>query len=283
MSSRLGRLGVVGLGLLGGSVALAARERGLAEEVRAVDPHVADGRGVELLPLPELAAWADLLVLAVPLAALEEVVRGLAPHLRADCLVTDVASLKRPLARLAQIHLGAPERCVGAHPMAGSHRSGLAAASAGLFEGAPCFIAPAGSADPAAVDRVEEFWQCLGAFTVRRTPEEHDALCAVLSHAPHLIAFAFARGLPDGEALRLAGPGLRDFIRIARADSGLWCDILLANRDRVAEEVARFRVNLDGMADALARGDRKALTEAIEESRFRSADLDPVDPTQGKA
>ena len=283
MSRPLGRLGVVGLGLLGGSVALAARGRGIAEEVCAVDPHVTESRGIPLLSLAEAAEWADLLVLAVPLRALEEVVRGLAPHLREDSLLTDVSSLKRPLERLAQAHLGAPERCVGAHPMAGSHHSGLAAASADLFQDAPCIIAPAGSADPSAVDRIEEFWQCLGAFTVRRTPEEHDALCAVLSHAPHLIAFAFARGLPGGGALGLAGPGLRDFIRIARADSDLWCDILLANQDRVGEQITRFRANLDGIVEALARGDRKALRMAIEQGRLRAGELDPAEITQGKA
>ena len=117
------------------------------------------------------------------------------------------------------------------------------------------------------MDRIEEFWQCLGAFTVRKSPEEHDTIAATLSHVPHLIAFAYAAGLPSDERLGLAGPGLRDFIRIARANPKLWCEILLMNRCRVAEEAARFSKNLGRLLDALSRGDREALEEALSDGR----------------
>jgi prephenate dehydrogenase len=267
------RLAVIGLGLLGGSVALAARKHGAAAEIRAVDPELREAQGIPLVSLPEAAAWADLIVLAVPVDAMEEVLRGLAPHLRPGTLLTDVASVKGPMAQLARRCLPNPESCVGAHPMAGGHRSGLAAARADLFEGAPCFITPAGAESPAVVDRIDEFWQCLGALTARRTPEEHDATVALLSHVPHVIAYAFARGLPGADVLGLAGPGLRDFIRIARGNSKLWCEILLMNRDRVTEEVARFQSSLEGILGALARGDRAALERVLEEGRCRSENL----------
>jgi prephenate dehydrogenase len=273
VSAPFERLAVIGLGLLGGSVALAARKHAAAREIRAVDPDVREAQGIPLVALGEAAAWADLVVLAVPVDAMQPVLEGIAPYLRHDALLTDVASVKAPMARLARRFLPHPERCVGAHPMAGGHQSGFSAARADLFEGAPCFVTPAGSELPAVVDRIDEFWQCLGALTARRTPEEHDAICAQLSHVPHVIAYAFARGLPGADVLGLAGPGLRDFIRIARGNSKLWCDILLMNGDRVAEEVARFQSSLEGILKALTGGDRAALERALEEGRRRSEAL----------
>lgn len=161
--------------------------------------------------------------------------------------------------------------------MAGSHEDGFLAARADLFTGAACIVTPSGGEPAAVVDRIEQFWQCLGTFTVRKTPEEHDAITAVLSHAPHVIAFAFAPGLPGPEGLRLAGPGLRDFIRIGRANPRLWCEILLMNRDRVAEEMARFEKNLEVILDALGREDRAALEAALIRAQQSLRGLDEAD------
>jgi prephenate dehydrogenase len=229
------------------------------------------------VPLAEAAAWADLLVLAVPLEAMGDTIRALAPHVRPSTLLTDLASVKAPVAELARRHLPWPENCVGAHPMAGSDRAGFAAAEAGLFAGAPCILALSGGESAYVVDRIEEFWQCLGSRTVRMSPEEHDTIAATLSHAPHLIAFAYAAGLPRDERVDLAGPGLRDFIRIARANPKLWCEILLMNRQRVAEEAARFSKNLGRLLDALGRGDREALEEALRDGQEISQKLERND------
>jgi len=261
------RLAIVGLGLLGGSVALAARERGVALEIRAVDPAVAGETPFARVSLRDGVAWADGVVLAVPVEAVDDVVREMAPHLHRDAVVTDTASVKQPMAEAARRWLSQPQHCIGAHPMAGGEQAGFAYASAQLFEGAACILTPSGSEPCAVVDRVERFWQGLGARTFRRTPEEHDAIVAALSHAPHLIAYAFAQGLPDRETLQLAGPGLRDFIRIARSNPALWCEILLNNRARVAEEALRFRANLDRMLDALAAEDRATLLAALQSGR----------------
>jgi prephenate dehydrogenase len=273
LTDAFGRLAVVGLGLVGGSVALAARKHGSAAEIRGVDPKLREAQGIPLVSLAEAASWADLIVLAVPVEVMEQVLQGLAPGLGRATLLTDVASVKGPMAELARRCLPHPERCVGAHPMAGGHQTGFGAARADLFEGATCFITPAGTESAAVVDRIEGFWQGLGAVTARRTPEEHDAICALLSHVPHVIAYAFARGLPGSDVLELAGPGLRDFIRIARGNSKLWCEILLMNRDRVAEEVARFQSSLEEVLGALERGDRAELARALEEGRRRSEGL----------
>jgi cyclohexadieny/prephenate dehydrogenase len=257
------RLAVVGLGLVGGSVALGARERGIAGEVRGVDPGLEKAGPIPLVSLAEAAAWADALVLAVPLDHLDSVFEGINPHLAEGAVITDVASVKQPVAEAARRWLDHPEQCVGAHPMAGGDATGFAHARADLFEGAACILALEGREPPAVVDRVDEFWQCFGTFTARRTPAEHDALCAALSHAPHAIAYAAARGLPGPEGLRLAGGGLRDFVRIARANPALWCEILLMNRTAVAEQLARFDKDLGTLREALALGDREALVEAL--------------------
>ncbi|HKC51359.1 MAG TPA: prephenate dehydrogenase [Myxococcota bacterium] len=270
----VGRLGVIGMGLMGGSAALAALQRGAATEVRGVDPALERAGPIPLISLAEAAAWADLLVLAVPIEAMAEVMRGLAPHLRSETLLTDLASVKAPVAELARRHLPRPDLVVGAHPMTGGHAVGFAAADPELFAGAPCILALSGGEAPYVVDRIEEFWQCLGAFTVRKSPEEHDAIAAALSHLPHVVAFAYAMGLPGDERLELAGPGLRDFIRIARSNPKLWCEILLMNRKRVAEEAARFTKNLGAILEALERADRPELERVLEEGRASVNELD---------
>jgi len=269
----VGRLGVIGMGLMGGSVALAARARGAAAEVRGSDRHLTSAGDVPLMPLAECAAWADLLVLAVPIEAMADVMKAAAPHLRSDTLLTDLASVKAPVAELARRHLPRPEQVVGAHPMTGGHSTGFAAASPDLFLGAPCILALSGGEAPYVVDRIEEFWQCLGAFTVRKSPEEHDAIAAALSHVPHVLAFAYGKGLPGDERLELAGPGLRDFIRIARSNPKLWCEILLMNHKRVAEEAARFSKNLGAILDALERADRAELERLLGEGRAGADEL----------
>jgi prephenate dehydrogenase len=261
------RLAVVGMGLVGGSVALAARERRLAGEIRGVDPGLSHAGAIPLVSLAEAARWADLVVLAVPPASCEAVLAELAPFLSVNALVTDTASVKQPIASAARRCLRHPERCVGAHPMAGSEHSGFRHARADLFEGAPCLLALSGSEPPEVVAGIERLWQGLGARTVHTTPDEHDARVALLSHVPHLIAYAFAYAFaqePESEALLpLAGKGLRDFTRIARASPELWCEILLMNRAAVAERAARFSECLDETIAALERGDRMELERVL--------------------
>ena len=270
----VGRLGVIGLGLMGGSVALAARARGAAAEVRGVDPGLERAGDIPLVSLAECAGWADLIVLAVPIEHMAATMQGLAPHLRPETLLTDLASVKAPVAELARRHLPRPDQVVGAHPMMGGHAVGFASAQPDLFAGAPCILALSGGEAGYVVDRIEEFWQCLGAFTVRKSPEEHDAIAAALSHLPHVVAFAYGTGLPGDERLELAGPGLRDFIRIARSNPKLWCEILLMNRKRVAEEAARFSKNLAAILEALERADRAELERLLEAGRDGADELD---------
>ena len=282
--ARLDRLAVLGLGLLGGSVAWAARERGVAREVVGWGRHGETLRSalakglVDRIALDPAAAveGADLVVLATPVGAMAERLRAASPGLRAGALVTDVGSVKAPLAETLPGLLPPGVAYVGAHPMAGSHERGVDHARPDLFEGAVCVVAETRSAPAAALARVESFWRALGARTVRRDAATHDREVAWMSHVPHAVAFAFAGALgeaPDG-AREVAGPGFRDFTRIARSDPELWAEILVANGKALAGPLARVGERLSELARAVEAGDADAVARLLAESRT-NLDISP--------
>lgn len=271
------RLAVVGLGLLGGSVALAARARGAAAEVVGVarreetarearERGVVDAAGLEP---GEGVSGAELVVLATPVGAMPEALRKVAPHLAEGAVVTDVGSVKAALAEALPALLPAGRHYVGAHPMAGGHATGLAHARPELFEGAPCAVTPPPGADEAAVRRVERFFAALGARPLRRAPAVHDREVGWVSHLPHAVAFAFARALEGApeSAGALRGPGFRDFTRIAASDPALWGELLAANRGALAEPLRAVAARLGELAEAVAAGDAPALERFIASAR----------------
>jgi prephenate dehydrogenase len=198
-----------------------------------------------------------------------ESLRAAAPGLRAGALVTDVGSVKGPLAETLPGLLPEGTHYVGAHPMAGSHRSGLAHARADLFEGAACVITPAPGVPAAAVERVAGFWSALGTRVLRRTPEDHDEQVAWVSHLPHAVAFAFARalsGAPDAAAA-LRGRGFRDFTRIAASDPELWADILVQNRKALVAPLAAASERLGELARSIEAGDVEAVERFLATAR----------------
>jgi prephenate dehydrogenase len=274
---RFERVAVLGLGLLGGSVALAVRSRGVAARVagatrRREVREAALRRGAvdEAGGFGDAADGADLVVLATPVFAMADVLRAVAPRLREGALVTDVGSVKAVLAETLPGLLPRGVRYVGAHPMAGSHRSGFEHARADLFEGAPCIVSRA--ADAAARDRVCEFWRALGARVVLREPARHDAEVAWMSHVPHVVAFAFARALglaPEG-AQEVAGSGFRDFTRIAHGDPELWGDILTANRKAIVAPLQAVAASLADLGQAIEAGDADAVERWIAEAQAAS-------------
>jgi prephenate dehydrogenase len=293
------RVAVVGLGLLGGSVAAAARSRGAARRVvgisrlretaaAALRRGIVDEAGTDLA---RGVAGADLVVLATPLAAMPELVRQAGPALAEGCVVTDVGSVKGSLADILPGLLPPGASYVGAHPMAGSHRRGLEAARADLFEGAPCVVTPTPAAPPAAVARVRRFFAALGARVLERDPARHDEQTGWISHLPHALAFAYARALadaPDG-AGALRGAGFRDFTRIAHSDPELWAGILCANRKALAGPLARAGAQLAELSRSVEQGDvetvERFLAQAHESlARFaddaRSGGEDPETPAR---
>jgi prephenate dehydrogenase len=282
VTAPLQRVAVIGLGLLGGSVALAARSRGIAREVvgatrsaEACEEAIARGAVDRIAPLSEACRGADLVVLATPVGAMPAIARALAPGMTPGVVVTDVGSVKAPLVDTLPGVL--PPGCayVGSHPMAGSHHRGMSHARADLFEGSVCVVTEA--PDAAAGARVVSFWEALGARVVRRTAAQHDAEVAWVSHLPHLLAFAFAGSLASAPAAaaELAGAGFRDFTRIARSDAELWADILTANRKALAAPIGAAGARLEALARALETGDAEAVDRLL--SAARSA-LFPAPP-----
>ena len=243
-------IAVLGLGLLGGSVAGAARERGLAKRVVGVSrgretaaAAVAAGLADEgTADLAAGVAGAELVVLCTPVFAMAETLPGLLPP-------------------------GA--HYVGAHPMAGSHHTGLRHARTDLFEGAVCVLTPGAATPPAALARVRGFWAGLGARTLLRDAAEHDAEVAWVSHLPHAVAFAFAASLvgAPASAFALRGAGFRDFTRIAASDPELWADILATNAKALAGPLAATAGALGALARAIEAGDFESLHRMLASAR----------------
>jgi len=276
-------LAVVGVGLLGGSVAAAARARGLPGRIvgagRRPEPleRALAAGVVDAIATPaEAVAEADLVVLACPVAAMAPLVESLAPHWRPGALVTDVGSVKQGVVESLPGLLPAGVEFVGAHPMAGSHLRGVEHADAKLFEGACCVVTPGPGTSPAARQRVRDFWSALGARVVERRADVHDAQVAWVSHLPHALAFAYAHALAESspEAGALAGPGFRDFTRIARSDAELWAEILLENGKPLAETLSAAGRHLERLATAIGRGDADAVERFLARARDHLAALE---------
>lgn len=274
MSALFRRVAVLGLGLLGGSVALAARRRGVAECVvaatrraDALEQALRRGAVDETADFRGAVRGADLVVLATPVYAMADLVREVAGELAEGALLTDVGSVKSVLADTLPGLLPPGVRYVGAHPMAGSHRRGMEHASGELFEGATCVVMD--TAEPEARERVAAFWRALGARVVLRDPVRHDAEVAWMSHVPHALAFAFARalGLAPAGAFEVRGPGFRDFTRIAHSDPELWADILIGNRKALTSPLQAVSRALDELVSALEAEDAETLEQILTEGR----------------
>jgi prephenate dehydrogenase len=257
------RLAVVGTGLVGTSVALAAARAGTRTRGFDSDPDVlerAAARGA-LEPAPSLAeavAEAELVVVAVPVGVAPVVVHEALAAADRDAVVTDVASTKRPLATLTD------PRFVPGHPVAGGATGGPARAAADLFDAATWFLAPNEASSTESVALVERFVASLGARAVRTDAESHDRMLALTSHLPHALAnLLMLRVAEDEESLAFAGASLREMTRLAGANAAVWSDIFLGNADEIATALARLRASLDELEQALRRGDRASIESSI--------------------
>lgn len=277
MTHSFERLAIVGLGLLGGSVGLAARERGLARKVvgvgrRADTLEVARRRGAVdegVMDPGQAFEGADLVVLATPIATMPVILRGAAARLSPGALLTDVGSVKTSLAENLPGLLPEGVSYVGAHPMAGSHLRGVEHARADLFQGAACVVTATPGTDREAVERVTGFWQALGARVLERDPASHDQEVAWVSHLPHALAFAFAHALRSAPAAaaELRASGFRDFTRIAQSDPELWADILVTNRKAMAGPLQAMADHLSRFARLLETGEAESLERFLGEAR----------------
>ena len=275
MTQSFGRVVVLGTGLLGGSVGMALRAGGLAERVVGV------GRRAETLEdalllgcideattdLESSVRSADLVVLATPLGTFEDLFARIAEADHEGLIVTDVGSTKVQVYRQAARLLPAPERFVGAHPMAGGDRHGPKHARADLFRDKPCVITPGNAADPAAVATVESLWSTLGMRLLKMSPEEHDRKVAVVSHLPHLLAALVVNASDAAGGLEIASTGFRDVTRVARSDPRVWLDIFRSNQRPVLEAIDTIVGHLNSFKDHLADDDTRAIMDTLRDAK----------------
>lgn len=273
---RLGRVVVVGVGLIGGSVGMAVRARRLAGRVVGVGRDGEDlGEAVRLGAIDEAstdldlaAAGADLVAVCTPVAGIAATVRLVAAVAPAGVLVVDAGSTKRTVVEGVESDDRARVVFVGGHPLAGSERSGVGAAAADLFEGRVCVLTPTPRTPEERLRRARSFWASLGCRLVELDPAAHDRAVALTSHLPHAVAAALAGAVPEG-MLGLAAGAYRDGTRVAAAETALWAGIFLENRRPVLDALDRFDAGLAVFRRALAAGDEPGLREWWDDARAR--------------
>ena len=268
------RLSIIGVGLIGGSLAQALKRVNycgeivgssrnlshlqLAQKLGVIDRHECD---------PKLAVKdADVIVLAVPLGAIEDVMHAIAGNIKQGAIITDVGSAKRSVVTAAQAALGDMcKRFVPGHPIAGTEKNGVESSFAELYEGRRVILTPTADTEASAVAVVREMWEKAGAEVGEMDVDHHDEILAATSHLPHMLAFSLvdtlARMHEQAEIFRYAAGGFRDFTRIASSDPLMWRDICLANRDAIAAMIDRFQGDLVGLREAIIQGDGKRIEE----------------------
>ncbi len=270
------QLGVIGCGLMGGSFALALKRAGLVKRVVGYSKSPSTTERAKKMGVIDVAAesallavsGSDIVLLAVPVAATETTFKAIRHLVEPGVLFMDVGSTKRDVVDAARRVLR--ERItsfVPAHPIAGKEVSGIAHADATLYSGRQVIITPLPQTSPEMAQKATDVWSAIGAQVLRMTPENHDAAFAAVSHLPHLLAFAYFSSVVNQPAgkdfLSLAGPGFRDFTRIAASNPDTWRDILVANREEVLKQSKRFRQALDALEHVMREGNGDALEGLI--------------------
>jgi cyclohexadieny/prephenate dehydrogenase len=275
------RLALIGVGLIGSSIARAAREQGMVKEIVATARSEATRKRVAELGIAdkvvatnaEAAKGADLVIVCIPVGACGAVAAEIGPHLKPGAVVSDVGSVKGSIVRDMGPHLPAGVHFVPAHPVAGTEYSGPDAGFAELFVNRWCILTPPEGTDKAQVERLAAFWRSFGAKVETMTADHHDLVLAVTSHLPHLIAYTIVgtafelREVTQNEVLKFSAGGFRDFTRIASSDPTMWRDIFLANKDAVLEMLGRFSEDVSELTRAIRRGDGDALFNIFTERR----------------
>ena len=275
------RIALIGFGLIGGSIARAARAQGLAGEIvttarsdksrqrvreLAVVDHVVETNA-------EAVKNADLVILCIPVGDCGRVAEEIAPHLTPGTIVSDVGSVKASVVRDMAPYLPQGVHFVPAHPVAGTEHSGPDSGFAELFVNRWCILTPPAGTDPAAVEKLQAFWGAIGAKVEVMTPDHHDLVLAITSHLPHLIAYTIVgtadelEQVTSSEVMQFSASGFRDFTRIAASDPTMWRDVFLANKDAVLEMLGRFNEDLSALTRAMRSGDGKTLFDHFTRTR----------------
>ena len=271
---------LIGLGLIASSICHALRRNGtppritgFARSAQTRDTARALGLCDVKDSIADCVAGADLVILCVPIGAMQPVTAEMAPHLAKGAIVSDVGSVKRAVIDAISPGLPADTRLVPAHPLAGTERSGPDAGFAALFDNSWCILTPTEDTDRTATEMLAEFWQSLGANVENMDPDHHDLVLAVTSHAPHLIAYTMVgvaddlRRVTNSEVVNYSAAGFRDFTRIAASDPVMWRDVFLNNKDATLEILGRFTEELFALQRAIRTGDGDVLFDYFTRTR----------------
>lgn len=270
------RVVIIGVGLIGGSVALELKNRRLANEVIGISRHKktltlakkmgAIDKGAKDL---SIVADADLVILAAPVNTILKLAKKISKTVRPDCIVTDVGSTKEEI--VSKLNRLFP--CyVGTHPLAGLEKRGIANAQAGIFKDTLCVLTPLKNTDHFSLAKIKVLWNNLGAKTVILSPDAHDQILSFVSHLPHAVAFSLIGVIPD-KYLKFAATGLKSTTRIAASEPELWADIFLSNRKNVLKTIELFHKNLVKIKIALNKKDRVSLNKILKEAKVKRDSL----------
>ncbi|NTF43490.1 prephenate dehydrogenase [Rhizobium sp. AC27/96] len=275
------RIALIGIGLIGSSIAHDIKRLGLAKEVVVSTRSSETLKRAEELKLgdrytpssAEAVKDADLVIVSVPVGASESVAKEISAHLKPGAIVTDVGSTKASVIAQMQPHMPDNVHFIPGHPLAGTEKSGPDAGFAGLFEGRWCIFTPVPGTDEAAIGKLREFWQTLGSRVDEMDPEHHDKVLAIVSHLPHLIAYNIVGTADDletvteSEVIKYSASGFRDFTRLAASDPTMWRDVCLHNRDAILEMLSRFSEDLASLQRAIRWGDGDKIFELFTRTR----------------
>jgi len=276
------RIAVVGAGLIGGSILLAAARKGLAASLACWSRSPGSRETLRAFGVAEVfddaaacVRGADLVVVTTPVDASEATFLAISPGLSPGAVVTDAGSVKSAILAAAR-RLPAANPFVGAHPMAGGEKAGAAHASARLFEGRVCFLTPTGAEDPQALAAARRFWQELGSVLHETDAASHDEIVAAISHVPHAAASALMLAVMEQPGFRrfAVGAGLRDTTRIAAGEENLWLGIMLANSRHIAAGLRAFEIRAAEIRAAVETGDAATLRRLLAEARRARQNLD---------
>lgn len=275
------KITIIGLGLIGSSLARAAKEHGLAGHITAADLSPEVCKIVEELGIADEATTnlakavedADLVILAIPVGAIADVAEKIGPSMKAGAIITDTGSVKGAVVDALKPHMPSTVHIVPGHPIAGTEHSGPTAGFSTLFRGRWCILTPLPDSDIRAVEKMTRFWETCGSMIEIMDPAHHDLVLGITSHLPHLIAYTIvgtATELEDdlkGEVIKFSASGFRDFTRIASSDPTMWRDVFLNNRSAVLEILQRFTEDLTALQKAIRRGDGEYLYRTFAETR----------------
>ncbi|MDD5644053.1 MAG: prephenate dehydrogenase [bacterium] len=278
---KLKKVVIVGPGLIGGSIGKTLLTNKLSEKIvavvrreSAVDEIIKAGAATSATLDLELAlTGAEVVVLCTPVSVIADKIDSIENLISKECLVTDVGSTKKSIVQKLEKIFENKALFIGSHPIAGTEKRGVSAATDRLFHNAVCVLTPTGKTPPAAIARAHSFWKILGLKCIEMSPEKHDKILARISHLPHLAAYALVRAVTAGADIdmnaKLVGGGFLDTTRIASSPANLWADIFVDNKEEILSLAKEFIREINSIVDALKREDKNTLQKLLEESKTK--------------